>query len=316
MGSGEGRGKRAAPTGREYRLPGMAERGRDPEEIWASSRQTSLRMLAYEADPGAEAVVVLHGLGTGVDVLRGVLPGLDPYARLAGEGLHVLAVDWPGHGRSGGRRGHLTYRLAMDAAATAVGVALERWGGAVGLFGTALGGVLAFYAALEDDRVGAVACHNVLDLRDVRPVLQRARQGVLLPLAGWMRPRLTPERQELVPIPAGAVAAGADLAEDPALSRALRRHPQAVRRYDLAGLGSILASPDDKPDIAAQRVPTFIAVGSADRVLPETPTRHFASRLSCPTELWVLPGGGHQLLLEHPTALIPAVAAFLRANLR
>lgn len=283
-----------------------------PADRWATSRQQALRMLVYEgAGAGGTSVVVLHGLVTGVDVLRGAVSGFDPYARLAEDGLNVLALDWPGHGRSGGRRGHLTYRSAMDAAATAVDEAIDLWGERVALFGTALGGVLAFYAALEDRRVRGVACHNVLDLRDVRPALQRARQRALLPLAGRLRTLLSAEQQQRVPIPAAAVVAPGDLAADPALVRALRRHPQAVWRYDLAGLGSILLAPDDKPDIAAQRTPTFVAVGSSDRVLPETTARQFTSRLSCEHQLWVLPAAGHQLFLEHPDALLPAVARFV-----
>lgn len=285
-------------------------------ELWATSDVTSLRLLAYDG-PGRQgpSVVALHGLVTGVDILRGAVGGLDPYARLAAEGLNVLALDWPGHGRSGGRRGHLTYRGAMGAAATAVACARERWGGPVGLFGTALGGVLAFYAALEGNEVGAVACHNVLDLRDIRPVLQRTRQGALLPAAGALRSRLSSRAQEAVMIPASAVVATADLADDPVLARALRSHPQSVRRYTLAGLGSILLTPEDKPDVGAQSAPTFVAVGSNDRVLPQTTTRAFTSRLAVDSELWVLPGGGHQLMLEHPDALLPAAAGFLRRHL-
>jgi pimeloyl-ACP methyl ester carboxylesterase len=288
----------------------------EPVELWASSRQTALRMRAYDAaGTGGPSVVVLHGLGTGADVLRQAIPGFDPYRRLAAEGFNVLALDWPGHGRSGGRRGHLTYRLAMEAAATALKAARDRWDGSAGLLGTALGGVLAFYAALEEDEVKAVVSHNVLDLRDVRPVLQRARQGALLPAAAWLRRRLPTAAQARVPIPAGAIVAASDLAGSPALARTLRRHPQAVRRYDLAALGSLLLAPDDKPDIAAATAPVLVAVGTNDRVLPETATRHFVSRLACPYELWVLAGGGHQLLLEHPEALIPRAAAFLHAHL-
>jgi alpha-beta hydrolase superfamily lysophospholipase len=288
----------------------------EPVELWGSSRQTALRMLAYDAaGSGGASVVVLHGLGTSVDVLRQAVPGLDPYRRLAEEGFNVLGLDWPGHGRSGGRRGHLTYRLAMEAAATALDRARDRWGGPCGLLGTALGGVLAFYAALEDGTASAVVCHTVLDLRDVRPVLQRARQGALLPVAAWLLRRLRPGQQARVTIPASAVVATSDLAASPALARALRRHPQAVRRYDLAGLGSILLSPEDKPDIAAATAPVLVAVGTNDRVLPETATRHFVSRLACPHELWVLPGGGHQLLLEHPEAFVPRAAEFLEKHL-
>jgi alpha-beta hydrolase superfamily lysophospholipase len=119
-------------------------------ELWASSRQTALRMVAYDgAGAGGPSVVALHGMVTGVDVLRETVPGLDPYARLAAEGLNVLALDWPGHGRSGGARGHLTYRLAIEATATAVESCQQRWGGPVGAFGTALGGVLVLGRTLN-----------------------------------------------------------------------------------------------------------------------------------------------------------------------
>lgn len=288
-----------------------------PVDVWTASRQTALRLRAYDG-PGAggPTVVVSHGLRTGIDPLRKAVAGLDPYARLASEGLNVLALDWPGHGRSGGRRGHLTYRLAMDAAATATAVARDRWGGRVGMFGWALGGVLAFYAALEQDGIEAVACHNVLDLRDVRPVLQRARQRVLLPLAAQLHRRLPDAQLARLAAPAAAVIATGDLTADPHIARALLAHPQAVRRYDLAGLNSILATPGDKPDIAAQTTPTFVAVGSQDRVLPETTTRAFVSRLVCDHELWVLPGGSHLMALEHPSVLLPRAAAFLRRRLQ
>jgi len=283
-------------------------------ERWILSRQVSVRLRAYTgAGTAGPSVVVLHGLGVGIDVLRDAAPGFDPFQRLADEGLNVLAMDWPGHGRSGGRRGRLTYRMAMDAAAAAVSEAQQLWDGTVGLFGSALGGVLAFYAALEDPRVSAVACHNVLDLRDVHPVIQRTRQGLLLPLAGWLR------RADALPrhlrVPTSAVVAPADLAADPDMARVLRRHDQAVRSYDMDSLVSLFLTPEDKPAVTAQTTPTFVAVGAGDRVLPETPTRAFVTQLTCPRELWVLPGGGHQLWLDHPEAFVPAAATFLKSHL-
>jgi alpha-beta hydrolase superfamily lysophospholipase len=286
-----------------------------PTERWVTSRGTTLRLLAYDGPAGAPAVIVLHGLEVGVDALREAVPGLDPYARLAAEGLHVLALDWPGHGRSGGRRGGLGYRAALEAVGVALDTARRCWDAPVGLLGLGLGGVLAFYAGIEEEGIGAVVCNGVLDLRDVRPALHRTRQGVLLPAAGLLRRVAPAGRHRSVPIPAASVVADVDLAADPVVRRALRHHPQAVRRYDLEGLGSILLSPEDKPDVAAARVPVLVAVGSNDRALPETAARHFASRLTCEHELWVLPGGGHQLLLEHPEAFAPVAGAFLRRHL-
>lgn len=287
-------------------------------EAWAISRQTSLRLRLVEPEgvDGVPAVIVVHGLETSVDALREAVEGLDPLDRLAAEGLRVLALDWPGHGRSGGRRGHLTYRLAMEAVATAVDQARQRWPDApLGILGTGLGGALAFYGALEDDRLGAVVSHDALDLRDARGALRRWRQRAVLPIAARAAARLPESVSGRVMIPARVVVAGADVAGDPLVARALRHHPQAVRAYDLAGLRSLLLTPQDKPDLAAGTAPTLVAVGSEDRMLTETTARAFASRLQCPQELWVLPGGGHQLLLEHPDAFIPVAASFLRRHL-
>lgn len=283
------------------------------EDLWASSRQTGLRMRAYDGRSGGPAVVALHGMGVSVDALVEARDD-DPFAALRDEGCHVLALDWPGHGRSGGTRGHLTYRMAMDASATAVGVAAGRWGAPVALFGAGIGGVLGFYAALEDQRVAAVACAGLLDLRDVRPVLRRTRRAVALPLAAGLARALGAGPQRRVPVPLRALLSGRDLAEDPALSAALRAHPQAVRQYTLAGLASIFCAPEDKPDVRAQRVPVLAAVGGQDTVIPETSTRALTQRLTCPAEVWALPGAGHQLLLEHPRALLPAVAGFVRRH--
>lgn len=286
-----------------------------PQEHWLTSRQTALRTLVYDGPPDAPSVVVVHGLELSTDVLRESVPGRDPYQRLAAEGLNVVALDLPGHGRSGGRRGRLTYRLAIDAIATAAELARERWGRPVGALGTGFGGVLAFYATLEESVLSAVVCNGVLDLRDVTPVLQRWRQGAALPVAGWVRRRLGSAAVEHIRLPAALVVADSDLIEDPHLRRAVLSHAQTVRSYDLDSLGSILLAGAEKPDIVAAATPTMVAVGSNDRALPETAARSFFSRLTCEKELWVLPGGSHQLLLEHPEAFVPVAAAFLRRHL-
>jgi alpha-beta hydrolase superfamily lysophospholipase len=284
------------------------------EELWASSRETSLRMRAYDGAADDPAVVVLHGLAAGVDVLSEARADLDPYEVLRDAGCHVLALDWPGHGRSGGPRGHLTYRMAMDAAATAVAAAHRRWRRPTALFGVGFGGVLAFYAGLEDERVAAVASAGLLDLRDIRPVLRRTRRAVAFPLAAAAARLLGVRAQRRVSVPVSMLLSRHDLADDPSLARTLWAHPQAVHRYSLAGLLSIFCVPEGKPDVRAQRAPVLAAVGSRDTLLPETTTRAFTQRLTCPTDLWVLPGAGHQLFVEHPRALLPVVAAFVRRH--
>ena len=286
-------------------------------DLWADNRMTSLRMAAYPCgDPAAPTVVVLHGLGTAVDVLREAVARFDPFAALSARGCNVLALDWPGHGHSGGARGHLTYRLAMEAAATAVDAACEMWDGPVVLLGVELGGTLACYAAIEDDRVRAVVSHGLVDLRDIEPVLRRLRQQALLPLAARAHRMLRGDRARRLRLPLSAVMATRDRALDPRLARILRHHPQAVSTYDLQGLASILLTPEDKPSLAALTTPTLVAVGGNDNVFPAAGTRAAASQVPGLQEVWVLPGAGHQLLLEHAPALLPKVTAFLDARVR
>ena len=290
------------------------------DELWTTTRQTSLRLRAYEASSGegglptgeAPTIVALHGLVAGTDGIVAACGGDDPYARLAGHGCRVLTLDWPGHGRSGGQRGHLPYRLAMDAAAAAVDVAQQRWGGPIALFGAGLGGILSVYAAIEDRRIGAVAAASVLDLRDVAPVLGRSRRAATLPVAARAAGVLPPRAARRIRVPLSGVLAGRDLSTDPVRRRLLLRHPQAVRRATLAGLASIFARPDDKPDIRALGVPLLAAVGTEDAVVPESAVRAFTQAIGAHAQPWVLPGAGHDLLVGHHRALVPAVAAFVR----
>lgn len=281
-------------------------------DLWADSRLTTLRMAAYDGpDAAAATVVVLHGLGSGVDVMRSALPRFDPFAAMAATGLHVLALDWPGHGRSGGARGHLSYRLAMEAAATAIDTAGARWDTPVVVAGFGIGGTLGVYAAIEDTRPVAVVSHGLIDLRDIGPTLRRTRQQALIPAASWLRRRMDDPQRRRIPLPLRAVLAPTDLAFDPRLVRRLTHHPQSVRTYDLGALGSILLSPEDKPSLAALTTPTLVVVGGNDVIFPPTAAAAAAESISGDTRVWVLQAASHDLLLEHPHALLPEVRAFV-----
>lgn len=286
------------------------------EDRWTHAAGVALRVRCYDPpDEPTASAVVLHGLVTGVDPLRSARAGLDPFARLAGEGLAVAALDWPGHGRSGGRRGALSYRGAMDAIAAAVELAQNRWPGPVGLVGLGLGGALALYGGIEDRRIGAVVAHGAFDLRDVSAVPTRGRGRHLAGLVARLRRQTPGGFARRVRVPARWILAPGQLAGDPGTAARLWRNPQAVRAYPLEPLAGLLFEPADKPDLAASRAPALLAAGTADPVQPPAAVRRVSARLSGPHRTWLLPGGGHQLLVDHPEASIPAFAAFLREHL-
>ncbi len=282
-------------------------------DTWTTSRGTAVRMRTWAAEDPSVTLLVVHGLVAATDVLASARPGLNPYEVLAAEGMTVVGLDLPGHGRSGGPRGQLTFRGAIAAIRTAVDRLVEL-GRPVVLLGVGLGGTLAAHAALEDDRVAALVAHQLMDLRDVRPALGRYRQRVAMAVAGRFARVLDPDDGRRLPLPAAMVLAPGDLAGDPALARRLWRHPQAVRTYRLDGLASILLAPEDKPDLAALRTPTLVIAGTEDRVQPLRAVEAIASRLTCEGDVWVLEGGSHQLLLEHHRAVVPVIRDFVRRH--
>jgi alpha-beta hydrolase superfamily lysophospholipase len=284
------------------------------QDRWTAAG-AGLRVRCYDPPAPQATAVVLHGLVAGIDPLMAARPGVDPFERLAAEGLAVAALDWPGHGRSGGRRGVLSYRAAMAAVGAAVDLAVDRWPTPVGLVGTGLGGTLALYGGIEDRRVQAVVAQGPVDLRDVVTVPTRAGLRSLPTVAARLRRRLPPGVARRTPVSARLLVGRFDLAGDPATAEALWRHPQAVRRYPLEPLASLLLEPADKPDVAAARAPTLLAAGDADPLQQPGGLQRVAARLACPKRTWVLPGAGPQLLVDHPEAAAPTFGAFLREHL-
>ncbi len=272
-----------------------------------------LHLSLYECSPQAPAVIFLHGMTAHAGFYSEMIPGANYLQALAEAGLNVIALDLQGHGRSGGARGRFTYADAIRNIRRTVEFAIDRYHDRIGITGSSMGGILAFYAALEDPRIRAAVCHNVLDLQDIRPVLYLRRHFILVPLARAARPF----RSFLgwMPVPVRAFLEPSHVFEKPENLQRWQADRLCVWAYSLSAWISVFLNPADKPPIEAMTKPVRLVVGERDRILPADYHREFLARLRCRKDLIVVPGAGHMLPLEYLEITVPLVAEWFQEHL-
>jgi pimeloyl-ACP methyl ester carboxylesterase len=199
-----------------------------------------------------------------------------------------LALDLPGHGRSGG----LDSLGSIERVAAFLGAFLDKWGIAKPvLLGHSMGGAVALELALErPDAVGAlVLCSSAARFTGAAiPAVTRVVEGKERRL--FARDAYSPKAAPEV-LRRGFME---DLKTDP---RALLGDLEACRAFDATeALGRI-------------GVPALVVVGEDDDMRAQSDL--LAARIPG-ARLQVIAGAGHMLPLEQPQALAQAVAGFLR----
>jgi pimeloyl-ACP methyl ester carboxylesterase len=243
------------------------------------------------ADPGNDpgrgsGVVFVHGAGGTHEHWRFQVRHLAPR-------WNALAVDLPGHGESQGD-GHRTIQAYRDG----VRDLLEALGiRRVVLVGHSMGGGIAqsFALSYPDRLAGLVLVGTGARLRvhpDIFAAIQRdvGEAGRLISGLSYA--------------PAAVSATVASAAEAFARNRAsvLEGDFRACDAFDLMG---------EIPEI---RTPTLIICGEEDRLTPVKYARFLHEKIPG-SELTVIPGAGHMVMLEKPAEFNRALTAFLDACL-
>jgi len=218
-------------------------------------------------------VVLIHGLGEHSGRYAHVAQVLNE------AGLSVLAPDLPGHGRSGGRRGHFpSYEQVLDL----IGLALDRLGEAVGgrplfLYGHSLGGNLVINYTLRRPQGlrGTVASGPWLRLA-IQPPRWRVALARTL---GRLLPAVT-QPNGLDPH---------DLSHDPQVVQAYIEDPLVHDRIS-AGLflSAYQAGLWALENAARLQVPLLLMHGTADRLTSPEASAAFCARAGsrCTLRLW------------------------------
>lgn len=239
-------------------------------------------------DPAAPVAVLLHGAG--MDHTAWSL--LTRY--LAHRGLSVLALDLPGHGRSGGTPLTSVGELSDWVVELLDTVGVER----ATLAGHSMGALVALdTAARHAGRSAALALFGVAERMPVHPDL--------LALAATDQP----EAVELVVgwgfgprgHMGGSPAPG--LALLPAGRRLLQRARPGVLGVDLSLCNAYGGAADAA---AAVGCPTVLVLGEGDRMTPAKAGRALAARIAG-ARVELLPGVGHMMMSEAPVPSARAI---------
>ncbi|MFI8974966.1 alpha/beta fold hydrolase [Nocardia asteroides] len=227
--------------------------------------------------PARASVVIMHGLGEHA-------ARYDSTARLfTAAGFSVLALDYEGFGRSGGRRGDVRYQPTARAVDHLIALERARTGGApVVLYGHSLGGLYAFLYAADrqgTDMVAVVVTGPAFDseLRNQRlkvaVVRSVGRVFGTLPLPNGLRFERVNRDLDVV----------AERYADPLV------HGRATARFAIDVLAQM-----NRVASAATRVdlPLLVVHGDADLINPLAASRHVVDLVPSAT-LRICPGVYH-----------------------
>ncbi|HZU86809.1 MAG TPA: alpha/beta hydrolase [Anaerolineaceae bacterium] len=239
--------------------------------------------LSENSLPGKLPIILLHGAG-GNHLCWPI-----ELRRLAGH--RVLALDLPGHGRSPGVAQHTI---------EAYGKAVRDFLDALGIYravlvGYAMGGAIAQWLALEHPSL--VAGLGLISTGAYLGVPEGLLEDLSNPLT--YQESLDRLRSLMVGPQTTAEQAGTCM-----------QMLKEVRPGVFYGDWSASEEFDLRQVVSKIEAPTWVAVGSDDRLTPLSYANFLASRIRTAT-LQVIPGTGHMIIFEKPEALAQGLTELL-----
>jgi len=227
-------------------------------------------------------VCLVHGTGGSSDVWTRQLEDLADLG-------HIVALDLPGHGRSGG-----TIPRRIEDAAAAVAGLLDALGiTRVVIGGHSMGGAIAQQFALaHPERLDGLILIGT-----------GARLRVLPRLLDLLT---NDEREGVSMLTSLAVGARAPAELKAALQRSTVQNPAGVVLGDLQACDAF----DVMSRISTVKVPTLVICGEEDQLTPPKYSRFLGQRIDGASVV-VVPGAGHYVQAEKPGETTAAIREFL-----
>jgi len=280
------------------------------EERWLVSAGTRIHLDVYGKAVENLPITIIFIPGTSVysRFYASFLYGL--YKR----GFRIACPDMPGHGLSGGPRGHFTMEQFVTTIQDVVSWVLNEHGERVVVMGSSLGGITAFYAAASDPRIKAAVCHNAA-------ILSEGAHERIVKVSGiykLMKP-LVPAISRVVPRMRISVKAylNPDTLTRSAGTRAvldkLFADPLFTEKYTLTSLATQMKAKLAAPPEYIE-TPVMLINGSDDVLFSVDYVREIHDRLarSRGKALEIIEGGTHFILHEHQDVCIESIEKWIR----
>jgi alpha-beta hydrolase superfamily lysophospholipase len=201
-----------------------------------------------------------------------------------------VGIDLQGHGLSEGMRGSFTIEELVENIYDVTTWAAERYGEKVGISGSSLGGILAFYAMANDPRLKSAVCHNVAVLSELDCLRITRAPNLLkkiLPL-GRLAARLLPELRLTIWLYLDSQA----ITDDPRMLEIFLDDPLTLQTLPLRSIVSQSHAAPARP-IGEIEMPIMILHAEGDRIFPLDYCRAIYDRLTCPKRFELIAEADH-----------------------
>ncbi|OBI30462.1 lipase [Mycobacterium sp. E1386] len=240
----------------------------------------------YDNENADYVLVLVHGTAGNSESYDAFAEHMRRHYRAA-----VYSLDLTGHGRTEGEPGVFSFEDFLEDTRAVTDYAARRTSLPVVVHGASQGGEVAFHALDACPAVAAGVCMNIL-LNHETPMslpIRLIRSRVAQYAAEKVGDRLRVPLRRFIDFKAA-------YQEDPGLLGVKKKDPLYVWSYGFKSYHSVFNYVPSKP-AAANTKPVLIACGEHDEIVGVEHCRACFERIGGTKDFFVMPGGGHQLML-------------------
>jgi alpha-beta hydrolase superfamily lysophospholipase len=278
------------------------------------SRNIPIHLYIYESGKKRPSVIFIHGIslygGAYINYIESNFLEM-----IAKENLNVVALDLEGHGKSGGKRGYFTFEGIIKDISEVVNYVVKNYNNQIALFGSSLGGILAFYSAIIIPQPKIVICHNLIDLKDIFSLLSFITKFSFLSNFKKLLPPLF-KLLSWISLPINFLINENLLFENLEIIKKWKSDPLCTRKYRISSLISLFFTPENKPSLEEIEKPVRIITGEKDPVVPVEYVKKIYERLKCEKDLVIIPDAKHMIPLQYPSLTATLVVEWVKKYLK